>query len=126
MDKWFQLQSTAHADDTFDQVRGLLKHADFTWKNPNRVRSVIGAFSQGNPALFHQEDGLGYELLGDALVELNTANPQLAACLAGGFNAWRRYDERRQSLMKIQLERIAAIDKVSPDLLEIVDRALRA
>ena len=124
MDKWFQLQATASTESITQEVAALLEHPDFTWRNPNRVRSVIGALSQGNPAVFHRADGWGYRLLGDALTELNTANPQLAARLAGSFNAWRRYDTDRQQLMKEQLERIRDLPQVSPDLLEIIDRAL--
>jgi aminopeptidase N len=59
MDKWFILQSTSPAADALSNVRGLLKHRSFTMSNPNRVRSLIGAFASSNPAAFHAEDGSG-------------------------------------------------------------------
>ena len=31
--------------------------------NPNRVRSLIGAFASSNPAAFHAEDGSGYQFM---------------------------------------------------------------
>ncbi len=29
--------------------------------NPNRIRSLIGAFAGSNPAAFHAQDGSGYQ-----------------------------------------------------------------
>ncbi len=50
MDKWFILQSTSPADNVLETVRGLLNHRSFSMSNPNRVRSLIGAFAGSNPA----------------------------------------------------------------------------
>ncbi|MCA1923953.1 aminopeptidase N, partial [Buttiauxella noackiae] len=57
MDKWFILQATSPAADTLSKVRELLNHRSFSMGNPNRVRSLIGAFAAGNPATFHALDG---------------------------------------------------------------------
>ena len=40
IDKWFALQAGAPRADTIDTVEALLKHPDFTMKNPNRLRAV--------------------------------------------------------------------------------------
>lgn len=61
MDKWFILQSTSPADNVLETVRGLLQHRSFSMSNPNRIRSLIGAFAGSNPAAFHAEDGSGYQ-----------------------------------------------------------------
>lgn len=61
MDKWFILQSTSPARNVLETVRGLLKHRSFSMSNPNRIRSLIGAFAGSNPAAFHAEDGSGYQ-----------------------------------------------------------------
>jgi aminopeptidase N len=53
MDKWFILQSTSPAANVVETVRGLLNHRSFSMSNPNRVRSLIGAFASSNPAAFH-------------------------------------------------------------------------
>ncbi len=45
MDKWFILQATSPAANVLETVRGLLQHRSFTMSNPNRIRSLIGAFA---------------------------------------------------------------------------------
>ncbi|HBH66175.1 MAG TPA: aminopeptidase N, partial [Erwinia persicina] len=63
MDKWFALQATSPAADVLSQVRALLNHRSFTLSNPNRIRSLVGAFASANPAAFHAADGSGYQFL---------------------------------------------------------------
>ena len=123
MDKWFSIQATSSREDTLESVRGLASHADFNLGNPNRVRSLIGAFCSGNQVRFHGASGAGYAFLADHVLELDS-NPQLASRMASIFNDWRRYDEARQALMQTQLERIAANPALSKDVYEIVSRAL--
>ncbi|HBT14306.1 MAG TPA: aminopeptidase N, partial [Erwinia persicina] len=79
MDKWFALQATSPAADVLSQVRALLNHRSFTLSNPNRIRSLVGAFASANPAAFHAADGSGYQFLVEFLSDLNTRNPQVAA-----------------------------------------------
>ena len=45
--------------------------------------------------------------------------------MASHFNVWRRYDEKRQDLMKFQLERIRDTPSLSKDTFEIVTLALK-
>ena len=99
---------------------------DFTLNNPNRVRSLISTFCAGNQVHFNAADGEGYRFLGDAVIELDSLNPQVAARLASCLNRWRRFDQGRQALMGAQLERIAARPGLSKDVAEIVGRALKA
>ena len=93
-------------------------------RNPNKVRALIGAFSQSNPVQFHAADGSGYKLLADAILALDEINPQVAARLTGGFNQWRRYDEMRQDLMKVELARLVGKDGLSKDVFEIASKSL--
>ena len=51
-------------------------------------------------------------------------NPQIAARLVQSMSRWRRYDEKRQGLMKKQLERIIAKKDLSKDVYEITSRSL--
>ena len=44
--------------------------------------------------------------------------------MASIFNDWRRYDEDRQGLMRVELDRIASSAALSKDVYEIVSRAL--
>jgi aminopeptidase N len=106
-------------------VTALLEHAAFTLKNPNRVRSLLGAFALGNPTGFHQGDGAGYALIADQVLALDARNPQVASRLAQSFGRWRRYDPARQTLMRAQLERILARPKLSRDLYEIASKSLQ-
>jgi aminopeptidase N len=125
IDKWFALQAQTQRPDALEQVEGLLGHEAFTLKNPNRVRSLIGAFAAGNPTGFHRADGAGYAFVGDRLLELDKINPQVAARLTTPFGRWRRYDAGRQDLMKAQLERLLAAPKLSRDTFEIASKSLR-
>ncbi len=124
LDKWFAIQATSRRPDTLQRVIALTRHSAFNIKNPNRVRAVIGAFTHGNHVRFHEAGGAGYALAGDYVIALNALNPQVAARLAGVFTAWRRYDTKRQVLMKQQLERLRDHDDLSKDVFEIVSKSL--
>ena len=55
---------------------------------------------------------------------LDPINPQVAARLAGAFESWRRYDEKRQALMRAELETILALKGLSPNLYEVASKIL--
>ncbi|MEE7628209.1 aminopeptidase N [Methylobacter sp. Wu8] len=124
IDKWFALQASGSMPDTFATVQALMRHPAFDLKNPNRVRSLIGAFSQSNPLHFHAADGQGYRFLADQIIALNTLNPQIASRMVGALTSWRRYDEGRQALMKAQLERIMTTEAISKDVYEVASKSL--
>ncbi|HKK36440.1 MAG TPA: aminopeptidase N C-terminal domain-containing protein, partial [Paracoccaceae bacterium] len=123
MDKWRTLQATAPLPGTLARVRALAEAEDFPWKNPNRFRSLIGAFA-ANPWRFHDASGEGYRFLADWLLRLDPINPQTAARTAGAFETWRRYDETRRRMIRDELGRIAETDGLSKDLREIAERIL--
>ncbi|NND97131.1 MAG: DUF3458 domain-containing protein, partial [Pirellulaceae bacterium] len=123
LDKWFSVQAISRRPDAIEQVVQLTEHPDFTIDNPNRVRSLLGAFTQ-NQLRFHQADGAGYRLLADFVLQIESANPQLAARLVAALNSYRRFDPGRQEQMESQLQRIAAHDGLCKDVYEIVQRAL--
>lgn len=125
IDKWFTVQVSAAPPDTaVDVATALTKHPDFDWKNPNRYRSLIAGFAMMNPAGFHRKDGAGYAFFADWLIKLDPVNPQTTARMCGGFETWRRYDAHRQSLMRAQLSRIAALPNLSKDTSEITGKIL--
>jgi aminopeptidase N len=124
VDKWFALQATSRLPGTLDEVKRLLQHPAFSIKNPNKVRSLIGAFCQLNPALFHRIDGAGYEFLVDQVLALNAINPQIAARLLSALTGWRKHDETRQGSARTQLERVLAAPKLSADVYEIAAKSL--
>jgi aminopeptidase N len=124
LDKWFMLQALSSRSDTLTRVRELYVHPDFSLANPNRVRSLVGAFASANPVRFHAADGAGYRFLADATLTLDGKNPQLASRMASLFSQWRRYDPERRERMRAELERIAAAPRLSKDVFETVGRAL--
>jgi len=124
LDKWFTVQAIAQAPDTLEKVRALTAHPDFTIKNPNRLRALIGAFASGNQAHFHRADGAGYALLTDILLKLDPLNPQTAARMVQPLTRWKRFDPGRQAQMRAELERLAATPKLSRDMFEMVTKSL--
>ncbi len=124
VDKWFMLQATADRETICDDVVALLNHPAFTLDNPNRIRSLIGAFSAGNPAGFHQADGAGYRFLTAQLLLLNQRNPQVAARTALPLSRWKRFEAGRSALMRAELEQLQQ-QELSRDLYEIVNKSLK-
>jgi aminopeptidase N len=124
LDKWFTLQAASHHIHAFEHVQELVKHADFTLSNPNRVRSVLGVFGRVNILGFHRKDGLGYQFLAEQIIQLDKINPQVAARTVAPFTHWQRYDESRREKMHSALNLILANPNVSKDVYEIVSKAL--
>jgi aminopeptidase N len=123
LDKWFQVQSMAMRADTVDAVAALARHPDFSIGNPNRFRALIGGFGV-NQRWFHESDGRGYALYADQVLALDPVNAQTAAKMIPPLGRWRRFDERRQALMRAQLERMLAVKGLSKDVFEQVTKSL--
>lgn len=123
MDQWFSIQVTRPQADVLDRVRFLMEHPAFSLTNPNKVRALIGAFAGQNRVNFHRLDGEGYRLLADVVIELNRLNPEIAARIITPLTRYKRFDAKRQALMKAELERIRA-EKLSRNLYEVVEKAL--
>ncbi|WBM69374.1 aminopeptidase N [Buttiauxella sp. WJP83] len=124
MDKWFVLQATSPAAGTLNTVRELLKHRSFSMGNPNRVRSLIGAFAAANPSAFHAPDGSGYQFMVEMLSELNHRNPQVASRLIEPLIRLKRYDAKRQEMMRAALVQLKGLENLSGDLFEKITKAL--
>lgn len=124
LDKWFGLQAMSELPGTLDHVKALTRHKAFNIKNPNKVRSLIGAFASGNPQHFHAIDGAGYAFIADRIIELDKLNPQVASRMSGVFSRWKQYDKTRQQLMQQQLQRILDVEGLSKDVFEIASKSL--
>ncbi len=124
LDKWFQTQALSTRDDAPAAVAALAAHPDFTLANPNRARSLIGAFAV-NQRAFNQADGAGYRFLADQLIALDALNPQTAAKLLPPLGRWRRFDAARAALMRGELERIVGTPGLSKDLFEQASKSLQ-
>ncbi|MCF6283454.1 MAG: aminopeptidase N [Candidatus Polarisedimenticolaceae bacterium] len=125
MDKWFAVQAISKRPEALDEVIKLMEHPAFSIKNPNKVRSLIGAFCSANLTGFHTADGRGYRFLADRVLELDRLNPQVASRMLRLMSRWQRYDASRQQLMKGELERILATEGLSKDSYEIASKSLQ-
>ena len=123
MDQWFATQVTRPQADALERVRFLMNHPAFSIKNPNRVRALVGAFTQQNRVNFHRLDGEGYRLLADVVIELNRLNPEIAARMIVPLTRYHRLDDKRQALMRGELERIRK-ENLSRNVFEVVEKAL--
>ncbi|MGZ3240013.1 MAG: aminopeptidase N C-terminal domain-containing protein, partial [Burkholderiaceae bacterium] len=123
IDKWFTLQAMAHTTDV-TAVRKLTKHPAFTLKNPNRARSLIFSFCNGNPAQFHAADGSGYAFWAEQVIALNAINPQVAARLARSLDRWRKYAPALQEKMRHALQQVAKSPSLSNDVSEVITKSL--
>jgi len=124
VDKWFSVQTRDQSDGALGRVLGLTAHPAFDARNPNRLRSLVGAFAAGNPARFHDPSGAGYRFLADQILMVDAFNPNIAARLVEPLGSWARYAPALAALMREQLQRIAAAPQLSPNVHEQVVRAL--
>ncbi|WP_293778265.1 aminopeptidase N [uncultured Oxalicibacterium sp.] len=125
IDKWFSLQAMARTTDVA-AARALMAHSAFSLKNPNRARSLIFSFCNGNPAQFHAADGSGYAFWAEQVIALDALNPQVAARLARSLDRWRKYAPALQEKMRAALQRVADAATLSKDTKEVVGKSLAA
>jgi len=126
LDKWFALQAGAcdRGGDILPKVRQLMMHPDFQVRNPNRARSLIFSYCNANPGAFHRSDASGYVFWAERVLELDAFNPQVAARLARALDRWRKLAEPYRSAAREAIARVAAKTDLSPDVREVVSRAL--
>lgn len=124
IDKWFSIQARDPSESALGRVIGLTAHPAFEPKNPNRLRALVSSFANFNPARFHDPSGAGYRFLADQIIAVDRFNPMTAARLVDPLDGWRRYKPELGALMKAELERIAAVEDLSKNVLEKVTRAL--
>ncbi len=126
LDKWFALQAGASDRDghVLPLVQQLMSHPDFHLKNPNRARSLLFAYCNGNPGAFHRADGAGYQFWCLRVLEIDAFNPQLAARLARALDRWSRLAEPYRAAAREAIAKVAAKPDLSNDVREVVSRAL--
>ncbi|RZK90174.1 MAG: DUF3458 domain-containing protein, partial [Methylobacterium sp.] len=124
LDKWLAIQAGIPEAETPDRIRRLQNHPAFSMTNPNRVRSLIGSFSMGNPTQFNRPDGAGYALVAEAVLALDKTNPQVAARLLTAFGSWRMMEPERRAQAESTLLKIRAVAGLSRDVGDILGRTL--
>lgn len=123
IDKWLTIQATIPGSATLKRIQGLVKHEAFSITNPNRIRSLIGAFVAGNPTGFNRLDGKGYDFFANITLEIDKINPQVAARMLTSLRGWNSLEKNRRNKAKAALEKISAGD-LSSDVRDIIDRTL--
>jgi aminopeptidase N len=118
------VQASNPATGNLEQIRQLMTHDAFDWKNPNKVRSVIGVFAGQNLASFHAADGSGYRFLAEQVTRLDDSNPQIAARLVSPLTRWRKFAPVHGDQMKTALELIRDKTGLSGDVYEVVHKSL--
>ena len=99
IDLWFSVQASADTV-TPDGIQSLLKHADFDWNTPNRVRSVISAFTS-QPTVLWTDEGLDIYIA--VIKKLDDTNPVLASRLLQVLARWDTLAEPRRQMAHEQL-----------------------
>ena len=64
------------------------------------------------------------EFWANEVIALNAINPQVAARLARGLDRWKKFSPKYQQLMENALKRVSAEEKLSPDVREVISKAL--
>jgi aminopeptidase N len=124
IDHWFQLQALSSLPNTLATVQRLMSHPLFSLRNPNKVRSLIGAFAAFNGVNFNRPDGKGYAFVADQVLAIDAFNPQVAARMLGAFRSWRTLEPERRKLARSALQRVKKAPKLSRDSGEIVSKML--
>ena len=123
VNKWLAMQASSCLPDTVDVVESLLEHPAFDFLNPNNVYALLGGFAN-NALAFHQPCGRSYRLLADCVLKIDSHNPQVAARILLPMTQFQRYSPDLQSLMVVELKRIAANEQLSTDVYELVTKAV--
>ena len=124
IDKWFALKAMTPGAASLSIATELTTHPAFKWDTPNRVRSVFGAFAEGNPTGFNRADGTGYDFVADAVLKLDPTNPQVAARLLAAFRSWRMLEPGRRARAEAALRKVADRTGLSADVADIAQRSL--
>lgn len=124
VNQWLAVQAASAEYGSVENINNLLAHEAFDIKNPNKVRSVLGAFAGQSLVNFHAQDGTGYRLLADHIIQLNELNPQIASRLVAPLSKWNRYVPELAGQMKQELQRIMAQEDLSKDVYEVVSKSL--
>ena len=84
IDLWFSVQASSTHVST-DTIKTLLAHDDFDWNTPNRIRSVVSAFT-AQPAVLWTPEGL--DIYTGVIKKMDEANPVLASRLLQVLARW--------------------------------------
>jgi aminopeptidase N len=123
IDKWFNAQALSRMEGAIDAILALEQHPAMDIMNMPRAMAFYGGFFRQNRVAFNAPDGRGYDMLAERLILVDSIKPGTTYWLMPQILQWRRFDLKRQALMKQALEKVMAAD-ISRGLYEIVSKAL--
>src|SRR5690554_7783205 len=56
VNQWFSVQAGSTALGTVSHINELLAHSAFDWRNPNKIRAVLGAFANQSRSEEHTSE----------------------------------------------------------------------
>lgn len=121
MDKWFTLQSQSSRIDTLEQVKKLTAHPQYDNANPNKLYSLIRAFT-GNSVHFNTTEG--YKFIASEILRVDKFNSGVSARIAHGFSILTSLAPKYQQLAKPILSDILATEKLSNDVYELISKTI--
>ena len=124
IDKWFAVQAQSKRSDALLLVEELSNHDDFSYANPNRLRSLVMSFSLLNQRAFHAADGSGYKFLANVIAEVDKKNPQTAAKLVAPLGRWQKMPKTNADLMKKYLKSLLKSSTLSDDVRELCEKSV--
>jgi aminopeptidase N len=122
-DKWLSINAIMPDTGALDRVKALMDDPQFNIENPNRVRSLIGAFAV-NQKQFGREDGASFQFVADLIADIDTRTPQLASRLLTMFRSFKQYESKRRDAAKSALLSLQNQPNLSPDCSDILERTL--
>jgi len=123
MNKWFAAQAASRRPQTADDVLALTQDPAYSDSNPNKLRALYRSFAR-NLARFHEPSGKGHKLLADLILRLDAKNPVLIGRMATLFGDPRQLTPELAQRLRDTLATIAALDNLSDNTREVVQRAL--
>ena len=124
MNKWLSMQAISDVPGGLERVQRIMNDPVFNINNPNKVASLLLTFGKFNVRQFHALDGAAYKFFADLVLDIDTRNPSLASRSVSLFNQWKRFDPKRQAMMRKELERIVARPGISAGVFEIASKAI--
>ena len=124
MDKWFRIQAMASSGDGVANITRLRNDPAFNILNPNRVRSLGGAFAMGNHQSFHRKDGEGYRIMCALIGDVDAVNGAVAARLCTALEATTRVESSRRALARTAINSLLSRNSLSANSREILGKII--
>ncbi|AFZ83671.1 aminopeptidase N [Candidatus Kinetoplastibacterium blastocrithidii (ex Strigomonas culicis)] len=123
MDKWFSIQASSRKKNLND-IKELMNNKYFTFKNPNRVRSLIFQFCASNSRGMHNNDGSGYDFWAEQVITLDCLNQELSSSLVRILDNWSRLIPTLKNKALNSFLKIYNRNDISRNVFEIVEKSL--